>query len=104
MHHNCISFLKIYFFIYRTDMFRLFPSHHQCACYMVQRKNNVYNLQDTFIYISVLQFQFTMSYDAHTNTQSNGKQQNIFNILFIILTHRSFNNRIGTLTQSRREI
>jgi hypothetical protein len=33
-------------FIYRTYMFRLFPSHHQGACYMVQRKNNVYIFQD----------------------------------------------------------
>jgi hypothetical protein len=28
-------------------MFRLFPSNHQGACYMVQRKNNVYIFQDT---------------------------------------------------------
>jgi hypothetical protein len=27
------------------------------------------------------------SRDTHTTTQSNVKQQNIFNILFIILTH-----------------
>jgi hypothetical protein len=48
-------FLKfIYLFIYRTDMFRLFPSHHQGACYMVQRKNNVYVFQDTVIYISAV--------------------------------------------------
>ena len=60
MHWNCVSFLKIYLFIYRTDMFRLFPSHRQSSCYMVQRKNNVYIFQGTVIYISVLQFQFTM--------------------------------------------
>ena len=57
MKWNCVSCLKIYLFIYRTHMFRLFPSHHQGACYMVQRKNNVYIFQDTVIYISVLQFQ-----------------------------------------------
>ena len=54
-------FLKfIYLFIYRTDMFRLFPSHHDGACYTVQRKKNFYIFQDTVIYISVIQFQFTM--------------------------------------------
>jgi hypothetical protein len=42
----------------------------------------VYIFQDTVIYISAFQFQFT--------TQSNVKQQNIFNILFIILTHGKF--------------
>jgi non-ribosomal peptide synthetase component E (peptide arylation enzyme) len=65
MHWNCVSVLKIYLFIYRTDMFRLFPSHHQGACYMVQRKNNVCIFQDItsyLHYISVLQFQFTMCY------------------------------------------
>jgi hypothetical protein len=41
-------------------MFRLFPNHHQGACYMVQRKNNVYIFQDTVIYISVLQLQFNI--------------------------------------------
>ena len=52
--------LKFIYFIYRTDMFRLFPSHHQGACYMVQLKNNnVHIFQDTVIYISNLQFQFT---------------------------------------------
>jgi hypothetical protein len=60
MHWNCISFIKMYLCIYRTDIFRLFPSHHQRACYMVQQKNNVYILQYTVIYISVYQFQFTM--------------------------------------------
>ena len=55
MHCNCVSFPEIYLFIYRTDMFRLFSSHHQGACNMVQRKNNVYIFQDT-----VLQFKFTM--------------------------------------------
>ena len=54
MQCNCVSFLKIYLFIYRRDMFQLFPSHHQGACYMVQQKNNVYIFQDTVIYISVL--------------------------------------------------
>ena len=39
-------------------MLRLFPSHDQGACYMVQRKNNVYISQDTVIYISVFQLQF----------------------------------------------
>ena len=34
-------------FIQRTDMFRLFPSHLQGACYMVQRKNNVFIIQDS---------------------------------------------------------
>ena len=63
-------------------MFRRFPSNHQGACYMAQRKNNVYIFQDTVIYISAVQFQFT--------TQSNVKQQNIFNILFIILTRGKF--------------
>ena len=47
---NCASFLKIYLFIYRTDMFRLFRSHHQGASCMVERKNNVYISQDTVIY------------------------------------------------------
>jgi hypothetical protein len=28
-----------------------------------------------------------MSRDTHTTTQSDVKQQNIFNILFIVLTH-----------------
>jgi hypothetical protein len=60
MHYNYVSFIKMYVFIYHTDMFRLFLSHHQGACYMVQWKNNVYILQDTIIYISVLQFQFTI--------------------------------------------
>jgi hypothetical protein len=36
MHLNRVAFLKIYLFTDRTDMFRLFPSHHQSACYMVQ--------------------------------------------------------------------
>ena len=54
-------FLKfIYLLIHRTDIFRLFPSHIHGACYMVQRKNNVYIFQDTVIYISVFQFRFTM--------------------------------------------
>ena len=64
MHCICVYFLKvylfIYLFIYHTDMFRLFPSHHQGAYYMVERKNNVYIFQDTFIYVSVLRFQFIM--------------------------------------------
>jgi hypothetical protein len=38
-------------FIYRTDMFRLFPSHHRGACYMVQRKKNVYIFTDRVIYM-----------------------------------------------------
>ena len=58
MHCNWVYFLKIYLFINRTDMFLLFPSRHQGACYMVQRKNNVYIFQDTVINISVLQLQF----------------------------------------------
>jgi hypothetical protein len=38
-----LSLKYIYLFIsYRAHMFRLFPSHHQGACYMVQRKNNVF--------------------------------------------------------------
>jgi hypothetical protein len=52
MHCNCTPFLKIYLFIYCTYMFRLFSSHHQGACYTVQRKNNVYILQYTVIYIT----------------------------------------------------
>ena len=28
MHCNCVPSVKIYLFIYRTDMFRLFPSRH----------------------------------------------------------------------------
>jgi hypothetical protein len=60
MHCNYVSFLKIYLFIYRTGMFWPFLSHHYVACYVVQRKNNVYILQDTVIYISALQFQFTI--------------------------------------------
>jgi hypothetical protein len=59
-------------------MFRLFYSHHLGACYMSQRKNNVYIFQDTVIYINILRF------------LCSGKQQNIFNILFIILTHAKF--------------
>jgi hypothetical protein len=51
MHWNCVIF--IYLFIYRTDTFRLFSSHHQGACYLVQRKNNVYIFQGAIIYISV---------------------------------------------------
>jgi hypothetical protein len=47
-------------------MFRLFPSHHQGACYMAQRKKNVYIFQDTVIYIRVLQFQFTMCHAMET--------------------------------------
>ena len=50
----------MYLFIYRTDMFRLFPSHNQGACYMVQRMKNVYIFQDTVTYVSVLQFKSTM--------------------------------------------
>jgi hypothetical protein len=50
----------IYLFIYRNGMFLLLPIHRQGACYMVQRKNNVYIFQDTVIYISGIQFQFTM--------------------------------------------
>ena len=34
-------------------MFRLFPSHYQGACYMVQRKNSLYIFQDKVIYLSV---------------------------------------------------
>ena len=49
----------MYLFIYHTDMFRLFPTHYQGAYYIVQQKNNVYILQDTVVYISVLQFLFT---------------------------------------------
>ena len=60
MNCNCVSFLKIYIFIYRADMFRLFRSYHQGACYMVQRKNNVCVFPDTVIYINVLQFKFAM--------------------------------------------
>jgi hypothetical protein len=41
-------------------MFRLFPNHHEGACYMVQRKKNVYIYQYTVIYISVIQLQFTV--------------------------------------------
>jgi hypothetical protein len=33
MHWNCVCFLKTYLFIYRTDVFWLFPSHLQGACY-----------------------------------------------------------------------
>jgi hypothetical protein len=63
--NKCIEivylFLKcIYLFIYRTDMFLLFPSHHQGASCMVQRRNNVCIFQYTIIYISVLQLQFTL--------------------------------------------
>jgi hypothetical protein len=50
----------MYLFNNRTDMFLLFPSRHQGACYMVQQKNSVYIFQDTVIYISVLQLQFIM--------------------------------------------
>jgi hypothetical protein len=60
IYSNWVRFLKIYIFIYRTYIFRLFPSHHQNACYMVQRKNNVYIIQDKIISISVLQAQFTV--------------------------------------------
>ena len=65
-------------------MFRLFPSHHQGAFYMIQRKNNVHISQDTVIYISVHN---QPSRDTHTTTHSNVKQRNIFNILFIVLTN-----------------
>jgi hypothetical protein len=114
MQWNCVHFLNIYLFIYRTDMFRLFLSHHQSACYIVQRKNNVYTFQDTVVYISVLQFQCTMCWNYTENskifycftsrdgwlrahpavtrceTHNNVKQQNILNILFIILTNNKF--------------
>ena len=59
MHCNCVPFLKIYLFIYRADMFRLLPSHLQGAYYMIQQ-NIVYIFQDIVIYISVLQFEFTV--------------------------------------------
>jgi hypothetical protein len=39
--HTGIVYLSlkfIYLFIYRAAMFRLFPSHQQGACYMVQQK------------------------------------------------------------------
>ena len=52
-------FLK-YIYLFTTPTFRIFPSHHQSACYVAQRKNNVYIFQDAVIYISVLQFQFTI--------------------------------------------
>ena len=61
IHWNCLSFLKIiYLCIYHTNMFRLFFSHDQEACYMVQQKNNVHIFQDTVIDIRVFQFQFTV--------------------------------------------
>ena len=51
-------FLKcIYLFIAPTCF------GHSLACYVVQRKNNVYVFQDTVVYISVLQFQFIMCYN-----------------------------------------
>jgi hypothetical protein len=61
-------------------MFRLFPSHNQGACYMVQRKKNVYIFQDTVIYISssVSIYRRVLnqpSHDTHTTTQSNAKQK-----------------------------
>jgi hypothetical protein len=44
----------IYLFIYRSDMFRLFPSHHQGACYTAQRMNSVYisKIQFTLVFLS----------------------------------------------------
>jgi hypothetical protein len=84
MHWNFMSFLKIYLFIYRTNMFRLFCSHHQGACYMVQWKNNMYIFQDTVIYIIP---QPAVIRHTRITTQINIKRQNIFNILFIVLTH-----------------
>jgi hypothetical protein len=48
MHCNCVSFLKINLFVYRTEMFRLFPGHHQGACCMVQCKRTMrifFNIQ-----------------------------------------------------------
>ena len=47
MHWSWVYFLKIYLFICRTDVVRLFASRHQGACCMEQRKNNVYVFQDT---------------------------------------------------------
>jgi hypothetical protein len=58
-------------------MFRLFPSHHQGACDMIERVNNVYVFQDTVIYISV------HSFDLKILKFFN----EIFLILYLILTH-----------------
>jgi hypothetical protein len=40
-HYNRVYFLKMYLFIHRTDMFRLFLSHHQGARYMAQCKRTM---------------------------------------------------------------
>jgi hypothetical protein len=71
MHWNRVSFHKMYLFIYRTDMFRLFPSHHQGACYMAQRKNILYVFQDTIIYINILQMHTPLHRYVHKHLISN---------------------------------
>ena len=58
MHRNCVPFLKIYLCIYRTDMFRLFPSHLQGVVIWYNVREQCVCFQDTVIYVSVLQLQF----------------------------------------------
>jgi hypothetical protein len=41
MYRKFVPFLKMYLFIQHTDMFRLFLSHHQDACYIVQCKKTM---------------------------------------------------------------